>query len=163
MKRQDDKNPFSWAELAGRVSVLASQGRGLLRGSHDSFGKPGASLLRLSPPSHGLLLDFLGTLHCHFTPVPETFNGPLGLGSRPTDPSPYCTCEGSHQRACTDVRTEGLLSLTPLLANLPQPCEACWKQTLQWDQNHPVKLYRVSVPRKTFMRPYFSTCGLQPL
>lgn len=147
----------------GQAESQSTQGRGLLRGSQGSSGKPGASLLRLSPPSHGLLLDFLRILHCHFTPVPETFNGPLGLGSRPTDPSPYCTCGGSCQRACTDIRTEGLLSLTPLLANLPQPCEACWKQILQWDQNRPVKLYRVSVPRKTFMRPCFSTCGLQPL
>lgn len=147
----------------GQAESQSTQGRGLLRGSQDSSGKPGASLLRLSPPSHGLLLDFLRTLHCHFTPVPETFNGPLDFGSRPRDPSPYCTYGASSQRACTGIRTEGLLSLTLVLTSLPQPCEACWKQIQRCDQNCPVKLYQVSVPRKTFMRPCFSTCGLQPL
>lgn len=131
MKRRDDKNPFSWAESQ------STQGRDMLRGSQGPSGKPGASLLRLSPPSHRLLLNFLRTLHCHLTPVPETFNGP------------YCTYGGSRQRACT-VGTEGLLSLTRLQASLPQPCEACWKQILRWDQNCPAKLYHVSVPRETF-------------
>lgn len=134
---------------SGQAESQSTQGRDMPRGSQGSSGKPAASLLRLSPPSHRLLLNFLRTLHCHLTPVPETFNGPLGLGSRLTDPSPYCTYGGSRQRACT-VRTEGLLSLILLQARLPQPCEACWKQILRWDQNCPAKLYHVSVPRKTF-------------